>query len=73
MTFIFFGYDKTQAKRGKWRVPELVLHALSLVGGFVGAGLGMVVFRHKIRKPIFWIVVAVSAALWLFVYMRFVA
>ena len=53
VTLLFYGYDKLQAKRGGWRVPERVLHVLGLVGGFLGGWLGMVVFRHKKNKQIF--------------------
>lgn len=63
VAFGFFGYDKAQAQRQGWRVPELVLHGLSLVGGFAGALAGMLLFRHKTRHGVFWLVVALSAAL----------
>ena len=62
--FIFYGYDKMQAKRGAWRVPEIVLYGTALVGGFVGAILGMVVFRHKTAKTQFWVMNIASAILW---------
>ena len=45
---------------------------LSLAGGFIGATLGMLLFRHKIRKPVFWIVEGVSAVIWVFIFMRFI-
>jgi uncharacterized membrane protein YsdA (DUF1294 family) len=62
--FIFYGYDKMQAKRGAWRVPEVVLFGLALAGGFAGAMLGMVVFRHKTNKNQFWAVNIGGAVLW---------
>ena len=65
VAFGFFGYDKAQAQQQGWRVPEMVLHGLSLVGGFAGALAGMLVFRHKTRHGIFWLVVALSALLYL--------
>jgi uncharacterized membrane protein YsdA (DUF1294 family) len=63
VTFLLWGYDKFQAKAGGGRVPEIVLLGLTLAGGAVGAGLGMLVFRHKIRKPVFWVVLAGAAIL----------
>lgn len=66
--FIFYGYDKAQAKRGAWRVPEIVLHGLSVIGGFVGALAGMYAFRHKTQKPVFKIVIFASAVLWIGIY-----
>ncbi len=59
----FFGYDKAQAQTQGWRVPEVVLHGLSLLGGFAGALVGMVLFRHKTRHGVFWLVAALSALL----------
>jgi len=46
----FYGLDKSSAQRGRWRVPEVVLHALAFVGGVAGCWLGMLVFRHKIQS-----------------------
>lgn len=62
-TFGFWGWDKMQAKRGGWRVPEVLLYGLLLVGGWLGGLAGMLLFRHKIRKPVFWLVLALAAAL----------
>lgn len=62
--FLFYGYDKAQAKRDAWRVPELVLHGLALIGGFLGALAGRSVFHHKTRKPIFLIIIVLSAVIW---------
>ena len=53
VTFVVYGLDKLQAKRGARRVPERSLHALSWLGGFGGAWLGMRLFRHKTQKPAF--------------------
>lgn len=36
-----------------WRIPEKALWVLSLLGGFVGFLVAMVVSRHKILKPEF--------------------
>jgi uncharacterized membrane protein YsdA (DUF1294 family) len=67
-TFLFYGYDKMQARRGGWRVPENVLHLLALIGGWAGGWLGMFLFRHKIRKPQFYVVLAVATVFNLGVY-----
>lgn len=65
VTFILYGYDKTQARLGGGRVPEIVLHGLALAGGFLGGWLGRWIFRHKTRKPAFTVVLTVSTILWL--------
>ena len=48
-TFTVYGVDKAKARRGAWRVPEKTLFLLPLLGGSVGALLGMLVFRHKTK------------------------
>ena len=45
--FAAFGLDKFKAKAGKWRIPERTLFLLALLGGGIGAFLGMKVFHHK--------------------------
>lgn len=59
-TFILYGFDKFQAPREGWRVPKVVLHGLSLIGGFLGGWAGMFVFRHKVRHLDFWAVLLLS-------------
>ena len=49
VTFTVYGVDKAKARRGAWRVPEKTLFLLPLLGGSVGALLGMRVFRHKTK------------------------
>jgi uncharacterized membrane protein YsdA (DUF1294 family) len=62
-TGALFGWDKWQARRGGRRVPEARLHAFALAGGFLGAWLGMLAFRHKTRKPAFRVVPIAAAVL----------
>lgn len=67
ITFVYYGYDKRQARRGASRIPEIVLFALALLGGSPGAFLAMSVFRHKTNKGpfrlLFWCIVVVQALL----------
>ena len=53
LAFIFMGRDKAAAQAGTRRTPETTLLALAVVGGSFGGLLGMVLFRHKTRKPAF--------------------
>lgn len=53
--FILMGVDKLKAVAHKWRVPERVLFAFGLLGGFFGGFVAMALFRHKIRKPLFYL------------------
>jgi uncharacterized membrane protein YsdA (DUF1294 family) len=63
VTFAFYGFDKRRAQVGGPRVPELVLHLLSLIGGFVGGWLGLLYWRHKTLHPSFWLVLVFSSIL----------
>jgi uncharacterized membrane protein YsdA (DUF1294 family) len=65
VTFLFFRYDKRQAgNAGATRVPEVILLGMELLGGVVGGLAGMIMPpRHKTRKPVFWIVLAIAAAI----------
>ena len=53
LLFVLMGRDKAAAQRGTRRTPETTLLALAVIGGSVGGLLGMVLFRHKTRKPAF--------------------
>lgn len=59
ITWIAYGLDKGRAKSGKWRIPERTLLLLALIGGSLGALAGMILFRHKTRKPKFLVSVPV--------------
>jgi len=63
INFLLFGYDKFQAKRNGWRIPERVLLGLTILGGGVGGLAGMLVFRHKTRKNVFWLAAIVGIGL----------
>ena len=52
--FAFYGIDKAKAVRNEWRISEKSLIGAALLGA-PGALLAMFVFRHKIRKPKFYI------------------
>ena len=57
LAFVLFGWDKLMAKTRRRRIPEAALLGCALMGGSVGALLGMAVFHHKTRKPLFrWLV-----------------
>ena len=47
VTFFMYGVDKWKAKRSKWRIPEATLLLLAVLGGSIGAWLGMKVWHHK--------------------------
>ena len=47
--FLLMGIDKRRAKRGAWRISEKSLFLSPLLGGTVGAILGMRVFHHTTK------------------------
>ena len=47
VTFIVYGIDKYKAKKAKWRISEATLLLLAVLGGSVGAWMGMKVWHHK--------------------------
>ena len=49
LAFLLMGLDKAKARRNRWRIPEKTLFLSSILGGSIGAILGMQVFRHKTK------------------------
>jgi uncharacterized membrane protein YsdA (DUF1294 family) len=47
ITFFIYGIDKWKAKKGKWRISEATLLILAIIGGSIGAWLGIKVWHHK--------------------------
>ena len=69
---IGYGADKRRARKGKWRVPEKTLFLLPLLGGSIGALLGMRVFHHKTKHWYFvWgipaiLLAQIALAVWIY-------
>ena len=71
--FAVYGADKRRAKKDRWRVPERTLFLVALIGGSLGALLGMHVFHHKTKHWYFRVFIplilllqiAIPVALWL--------
>lgn len=55
VAFLAMGIDKWKAKNNAWRIPESTLMSLVLLGGGIGGIAGMYTFRHKTKKPKFYI------------------
>ncbi len=47
LTFAVYGIDKWKAKQDGWRISEATLLMLAVIGGTIGALLGMQVWHHK--------------------------
>ena len=70
--FLLMLVDKLKAKKNRWRIPERTLFGSALLGGSVGAILGMYTFRHKTRHLSFTLgmpailIAQVALAIWIF-------
>ena len=73
ITFLTMYIDKKKAKWGKWRIKESTLFTLVFLGGGIGGILGMKIFRHKTKKPRFYIgfpmilIVEIICSIWFIV------
>jgi uncharacterized membrane protein YsdA (DUF1294 family)/cold shock CspA family protein len=65
--FAAYAVDKSAARAGRRRTPESSLHLLGLLGGWPGALVAQLLFRHKSKKPsfrrTFWMTVVLNCAL----------
>ena len=62
VAFLLMLADKLKAKKHLWRIPESTLMTSALLGGSVGALLGMYTARHKTKHKKFTIVVSTFCA-----------
>ena len=49
LAFILYGIDKKRARNREWRISERMLIGIAVIGGCIGAILGMHIFHHKTR------------------------
>ena len=68
ITFLLYGIDKLCALIGMRRITEELLLVSAFLLGGIGAGIGMILFRHKIRKMKFCILIPVSVVINLVIY-----
>ena len=71
IAFIQIAYDKNLAKTQKQRISERSLLGFVFIGGTIGSGLAMLIFRHKTAKKSyllkFWLIVIVQILItWLY-------
>ena len=53
VTMVAFALDKIAALEKKWRISIITLLGLALIGGSLGALIGMYLFHHKTKKDYF--------------------
>ena len=49
IAFCLMLIDKYKARKNLWRIPEAMLISTALLGGSIGALIGMYTVRHKTR------------------------
>ncbi len=73
IAFFMYRLDKKKARYHKYRIPEKVLFAVALLGGSIGAMLGMRICRHKTKHWYFVIgiplILIVQAVVGVWIYM----
>lgn len=47
--------DKKRAAKNRWRIPEASLLTIAAAGGSIGVLVGIYLFRHKTKRPKFFI------------------
>ena len=47
LTFLLYGIDKYKAKKARWRISEATLLLMAVIGGSIGAWVGMRLWHHK--------------------------
>ena len=74
ITFFVYGIDKWKAKQNKWRIPEATLLLLAVIGGSIGAWLGMKAWHHKTMHKKFKygvpLIIILQVALTIYVYLK---
>lgn len=74
-TFFVYGIDKWKARRSKWRIPESTLLTLAVLGGSIGAFIGMRTWHHKTMHNKFKygvpLIINMQVVLAVYIYIRF--
>lgn len=74
IAFLLMLADKYKARKNLWRIPETTLMTSAVLGGSIGALLGMYLVRHKTKHPKFTVgislILAAQLALCVFVYIK---
>ena len=74
-TFFVYGIDKWKSRRSKWRIPESTLLTLAVLGGSVGAFIGMRTWHHKTMHNKFKygvpLIINLQVVLAVYIYIRF--
>ena len=71
ITLIAYGIDKYKSIKHKYRISEATLVILAILGGALGAFLGMIIFHHKTKKKKFTITIPIIMLIWVYILTNF--
>lgn len=63
ISFFMYYQDKIKAQNNEWRIPENTLHAIDVLGGWIGATFAHKLLNHKATKADFRVVFYITVAL----------
>lgn len=72
ISFLMYGIDKICAINKKRRISETTLILSALLGGPLGALIGMYFFHHKTKKIKFKIIIPLLLIIWIIYYINFI-
>ncbi|MCX7842914.1 MAG: DUF1294 domain-containing protein [Clostridia bacterium] len=64
---IIAALDKLKSRKGMWRIPERAFFFIALLGGCPGVFAGLLLFKHKTRRPGFMLGIPLIFAAQLFI------
>ena len=71
IAFVLYGIDKLKARKNLWRIPESTLLLIAIIGGSIGALLGMYIWHHKTMHLKFKYgvpaILALQIAIWVYI------
>lgn len=74
IAFLLMLVDKYKARKNLWRIPEATLMTSALLGGSIGALIGMYTVRHKTKHLKFTLgiplILAAQIALSIFLFLK---
>lgn len=72
VVFVLYGIDKRKSIKKKWRISELTLIFMAVIGGSLGAFLGINFFRHKTKHLKFRIIIPLLLLTHIFILVQLV-
>ncbi|MFW6016596.1 MAG: DUF1294 domain-containing protein [bacterium] len=72
IALIVMGVDKYKSIKNSSRISEKVIITHAFIFGALGIYLGMYIFRHKINKSKFYIIIPILMIFQLFIFYNFI-